>query len=269
MKLFHRLLDQSNGDGGAGDGGTASPWFGEPHKAFVESKGWKTADDAITSYANLEKLVGADRAGRTLVLPKDDKDVEGLKAFRAKLGVPDKEDDYQLPFPQNESGDFAKVASKWFHAQGIPKTAAQAIAKEWNTYFEGMMKAEGDRLKTESETQLNALKGEWGQEFDQRAEFARRFLKASGWDDAKVQRYEQTFGTAQMLKDFHGWGSKTGEHGFAEGEGGGGGSGFGMTPASARAKLDELREQRIAGKITEKDFHAQMEKMAPVAAKAV
>lgn len=265
MKLFHRLLDQSNPDGGAGGGG-AAPWFGEAHKGFVESKGWKTPDDAITSYANLEKLIGADRAGRTIVMPKDDKDVEGLKAFRAKLGVPEKDEEYQLPFPEGDSGEFSKVAAKWFHAHGVPKSAAQAIAKEWNGYFEQMMKAEGDRLKNESETQLNALKGEWGQDFDKRAELARRFLRASGWDDAKVQRYEQAFGTASMLKDFYGWGSKTGEHESAEGERGGGG--FGMTPASAREKLEELRQQRIAGSISDKDFHAQMEKLAPIASAA-
>lgn len=249
----------------SGDGNNPTSWFGDTHKGLVESKGWKSADDVITSYSNLEKLVGADRAGRTILLPKDANDAEGLKAFRAKLGVPEKADDYQLPFPEGDSGDFSKTAATWFHKHGVPKAAAQEIAKEWNAFFEGMLKDEQTKAQGESEKQLNALKTEWGDKFDQNAEFARRFLRASGWDEAKVKKYEDTFGTASMLKDFFAWGSKTGEHNFAGGDGGGG---FGMTPQAAKAKVDELRQQRLEDKISQKEYLEQMDKLAPIANKA-
>ena len=78
-------------------------WHGDSHKDFVAGKGWKTGDDAITGYQNLEKLIGAEKAGRSVVLPKDENDVEGNKAFRAKLGVPEKVDGYAIPEAYREA----------------------------------------------------------------------------------------------------------------------------------------------------------------------
>src|SRR5262245_744719 len=72
-------------------------WHGDGLKDYVGTKGWKTADDVISGYQNLEKLPGLQAAGRTIVLPKDDADVDGIKAFRAKLGVPEKVDGYTVP----------------------------------------------------------------------------------------------------------------------------------------------------------------------------
>ncbi len=252
MWLKHRLM-QANPDGGAGgDGGAANtPWFPETHKSIVESKGWKGPADAIDSYANLEKLIGADKAGRTVVLPKDDKDEEGIKAFRSKMGVPEAADKYELPLPEGDDGTFAKVAASWFHQHGIPKSAAQGISKAWNEHIAGLVKADEERAQNESQMQLTKLKTEWGGEFDKRSEFARRFLRASGWDDAKVTQYEQTFGTAAMLKDFYGWGSKMAEPDFAgDGNKGGGGA----DKQAAQNKLNEMRIARSEGKVTDTEW---------------
>lgn len=249
-----------------GDPGQAAntSWFGDANKEFVTSKGWKTGDDAVTSYRNLETLWGADKAGRAVILPKDDKDEEGIKAFRSKLGVPESPDKYELPIPEGDKGEFAKTAANWFHKQGIPKLAAQAIAKEWNDHIGALVKADEDRAKNESAMQLEQLKTEWGGEFDKRSEFARRFLRASGWDDAKVNLYEQTFGTAAMLKDFHGWGSKVAEPDFA----GDGSRGGGSDKVAAQNKLNEMRIARAEGKISDAEWfsgkQAEYEQLARI-----
>lgn len=239
----------------------AAAWYPEPAKDYVANKGWKAPADAITAYQSLETLFGADKAGRTLVLPKDDKDTEGMKAFRAKLGVPESADKYELPVPSGQEGDnLTKVASTWFHEAGIPKAAAQAITTKWNAHIEQLIKDGEKAAQTESHAQLEKLKGEWGAEFDQKAEYARRFLKAAGWDDTKMKRYEEAFGTAAMLKDFFQWGSKVGEPGFATGNGGGG---FTPSKEAIQTKIKALREQRIAGQVSEKEFHAQMAILGP------
>jgi hypothetical protein len=46
----------------------------EETRGLAEVKGWKSPADAIQSYANLEKMLGADKAGRGLVMPKEDAD---------------------------------------------------------------------------------------------------------------------------------------------------------------------------------------------------
>lgn len=237
-----------------------APWYPDTAKDYVANKGWKTPHDVLGGYQALETLFGADKAGRTIVMPKDDKDVEGLKAFRTKLGVPESADKYELPLPAGQGDELSKAAASWFHEAGIPKTAAQAITTKWNAHIEALVKAEQTKAQTESEVQLQTLKGEWGVEFDQKAEFARRFLKAAGWDDAKMAKYEQAFGTATMLKDFFQWGSKVGEPGFVSGDKGGG-----FTPGkeAIAAQIKALRDDRIAGRVTEKEFHAKMALLGP------
>lgn len=252
---------------GGGDGGApAAAWYGnEAHKPLIESKGFKSIDDVITWGTNAEKLIGADRAGRTLVMPKDDKDVEGIKAFRQKLGVPEKAEDYGLPVPEGQDDGFAKLASSWLHEIGVPKDMGQKVAGKWNEHIAKLVADSDAAIKADSDKQLDALKTEWGGEFDQNSEFARRFAAAAGWDKAKIERYEQAFGTATMLKDLHGLGKKLGEAGFTPSDGQGGG---GVSPAQAVQKIEQLKADRLSEKITQKEFLAEMDKYGPLAEKA-
>lgn len=240
----------------------AKPWFGDStHKELITGKGFKSLDDVITWGKNAESLIGLDRAGRTVVLPKDANDVEGNKAFRARMGVPEKADDYALPVPDGQDPALSKEAAKWFHEAGVPAPAARAITEAWNKHIEAMVTADVDRQQRASVADLEKLKGEWGGEFENRAEFARRFLREAGWDEAKVAKYESAFGTAQMLRDFHGWGTKVGEHSFQQGQGGGG-----MTPQkkAVQTQIDELRQKRLANQINTNDFNAEMGRLGPL-----
>ena len=60
------------------DEGTASQ-LGE----LVKAKGWKGPADALLSYQNLEKVFGADKAGRTILAPKSE--VEAYPAARLQV----------------------------------------------------------------------------------------------------------------------------------------------------------------------------------------
>lgn len=273
-RLFQKLQKADEGGGGGGGGAPngggapggggapAASWFGDAHKDYVTGKGFKSADDALVSLQNAEKLIGAERAGRTLIRPKDEKDVEGIKAWRAGIGVPDKVDDYGLPVPDGQDASFAKAASGWFHEIGVPKDMAQKIATKWNDHIAQVLKDTDTQLQAESTKQLDVLKGEWGNDFDKKAEEARRFMKAAGWDDAKVKRYESTFGTADMLKTFQSLGTKLGEAGFIKGDASGGG---GMTKQQALDKIAQLNADRVSGKIKQEDFLKQMDQLGPIA----
>lgn len=252
-------------DPGAGGGNTNTaanaPWYGEipaeraDLREWVTNKGYKDPVSALDSAFNLEKLIGFDKAGRTLVMPKDDKDVEGLKAFRAKLGVPEAADKYELPMRALKDGEqhsddekkFTAAVSSWMHSNNIPKTAAHALSKSFDEYFATEVKAQQAAAATTATKALDTLKGEWGGKFEENAEYARRFLKGTGSDDAWLATYEATFGTADMLQRFFKWGSATGEHPFKGGEGGS----HGMTLQQAEAKQAELHTQRMSGAITD------------------
>jgi hypothetical protein len=239
-------------------------WFGDSNKDYVANKGFKSGDDAITSLRNLETLLGAEKAGRTIVLPKDEKDAEGIKAYREKLGVPATAEGYELPVKEGDNGNFAKSASAWLHAAGIPKAAGQALAKHWNDFHDQALASAKAALDTQSQQQLDGLKAEWGDKFDQNSEQARRFMKAAGFGEDEVKLYEETFGTANMLKRWASIGEKLGEAGFAGGGGGGGNS----TAAQAREQLETLRAGRIAGTVSEEEWNRKAPALQEAAAKA-
>lgn len=247
----------------AGASGAAPAWYGaEGNKALVEAKGFKGVDDVFTAYANTEKLIGLDKAGRTIVKPKDDKDLDGIKSFRTALGVPEKADDYGLPVPDGDKGDFQKLASTWLHEAGIPKEAGQKLGAKWNEYVAKTLADGQTALKAEMDKQLDGLKGEWGDKFSEKSEHARRFMKAAGFTDEETKVYEEAFGTASMLKRWSSIGAKLGESGFVAGDGGGSVT---VSKSVAQAKVQQLNADRIAGKIDEKTFHSEMDKYGPVA----
>src|ERR1700748_763608 len=103
-------------------------------KEWAANKKFPDAESALKSYSNLEQLMGADKAGRTVMTPKDDTDVEGWKALGTKLGVPANAEEYKLPVPEGDNGDFAKLASGWMQKANIPPAMARALAAEWNTH---------------------------------------------------------------------------------------------------------------------------------------
>ena len=266
--MKHRLMAEGDASGAGGDaaaqaaaanGSGDKPWYSEAHKEYVTTKGWKTVDDALTSSINLEKLMGADRAGRTVVLPKDEQDVEGVKAFRAKLGIPLDATGYKVPDGLKDDpllGSFAKLALD----AGIPASGFDKVLNGMISAAQAQEVEAQNAAKASSAAELEKLKAEWGGEFDKNSEYARRFLRASGWDDAKMAKYESAFGTAAMLKDFHGWGSKTGEADFVAG-----GGSTAMTPSrmAVQKQIEAVRAARIAGTMTEAQFHAEMAILGP------
>ena len=250
---------------------TEAPWYGElaedtaPElKDWITNKAFADPMTALQSGFNTEKLIGLDKAGRTVVMPKDENDVEGLAAFRTKLGVPDSPDGYELPLPEGQSEEFSKVASTWFHEAGVPKDAAASIAEKWNTHISELVTAQQEEARVASEQQLNALKTEWGDAFGKNSEFGRRGFQAygskAGLDENDLKAVESTIGTAKMLKLFHSLGESMSESEFTEGDH----QDFSMTSDEAQTRLDEARKKRIAGDITEKEFMALQDKYGPM-----
>jgi len=261
------MTEQSQQQSSGGAGGGETSWYPEPMKEFVTGKGWKSPAEALDSYVNLEKLVGAEKAGRTIVLPKDEKDIEGTKVFRAKMGVPENAADYKLPVPEGQDPKLAEWASGVFHRLGTPAAQARTFVEEWNKHIDGIVtatQAEESRVQTE---QMNGLKTEWGDKFAGNAELAKRALTQFGsvakLDKANLDSLLAAVEkSAPVMKLFAAVGSSVAEHGFAAGESGG--TGFANSKKAIEAQIDELRQKRLANQVDEKTFHNEMQRLGPL-----
>lgn len=208
-------------------------------KAWVQATGLPDAERAVEKAWNLEKLLGADRAGRTIVLPADVNDAKAWEPIYEKLGRPPTPDGYKITVPDGSDPAFSKEAAQWFHGAGLAPAQAQALVEKWNAFqttaAQNAAKAEQEALRTEHE----ALSAEWGTgpAAEAQREYARRAAVTLGLDAEAITALEKVSGFSKTMKALAKVGQMSGE---AQAVGMGEGSQFGMTPAAARAQKDRL-----------------------------
>lgn len=228
------------GDGGAGAAADWTATFSDDVRGVIQTKGWKSPADAIGSYMNLEKLLGADKAGRGVVLPKDDAAADEWGAFYNRLGRPDSAEGYKLPVPDGDAGAFAKTAASWFHEAGLTGKQAEALAAKWNEHVGGTMQAQQAEFEQKAAVDLQDLQREWGDQFEAQAELARRARRESGLSEAEGQAIERALGLKKAAQVFAMLGKQFAEAPVKGGEGAGRGS-FGATPEDAKARISALK----------------------------
>lgn len=235
-------------------GSGEEPWYSSMPSNFqtaLQAKGWNglSKDEALTqvldSYVNLEKLIGADKAGRTVTLPKDDATPEERLEFFKKLGTPEKPEEYGFADIKDLPDTVKPLlteAQDWMHKAGLPKQMGANLLAE-------VAKAEvakAEAWNQQSQSDMNALSLEMGAEFDNKIELARRATRAAGIDQASMLKMEQALGTKQMLKMMMTFGDNLRE---AEAPAvGNGGAQFQQSSEAAKSE--------IAGLFQDKDFMA-------------
>lgn len=265
--MFNRVgkILRAEGDGGGG-GSTPPAWFGDANKEYVTGKGWKTGDDAVQSYRNLETLVGADKAGRTVIMPKDDKDADGIKAFRAKLGVPDKADGYKVPDSLKDDPLLPAITAA-AHKHGIPGSAYDGFVGDVLAALKDFDTKSANDATAASERALGELKTKHGAQYDAKVELGRRVVQSLGVKPEVLNKIEAAIGTSDMMSLFIDLGAKLGEAGGGGDAGKGGGSN--LTAEAAQQKIDELRQKRLKNEISQEKYLEELDRLGPIASPGV
>ena len=254
----------------------AGQWY-ESHpdesiRNWAANKGWADPNAALESGYNLEKLVGFEKAGRTLVVPKEDATPEEKRAFYTKLGVPEAADKYELPVPEGQSDAFSKTAAEWMLKHNVSKEAAQGLTKEWNEFQAAQETAHRAELDRQSDLEMQDLKTEWGAAHTEKTELAKRaaaqFIPAANAQERAqvLSKIEDAIGTGAMMKLFASIGEGLGEHKTNKGDELG--SGHTLTPAQAKARIEALKSDKawasayLTGDAAKQAEMAQLTKLA-------
>lgn len=206
-------------------------------KGYVQNKGWKDPVELATGYKNLEKLLGSEK----LPMPKGADDKDGWARVYDALGRPKTAEDYKLPVPEGDPGEFAKAASAKFHELGISAQQAQGLAEWWNGQQSGQVEQLQQQSAQKAEADIQSLRSEWGKAYDENLELGRRAAREFGLDGGKLSAIEQGLGTKGMLEFMAKIGRGLTEHTF---EGGNTTKGFGMTPEAAQQRIAALRNDQ-------------------------
>jgi hypothetical protein len=193
------------------------PWYSTISdadlKGYTEKKGWKSPQDAVTSYKNLEIKLGT-----AINLPSENATFEELNSFYAKLGRPETPDAYALPVPDGRDADFASHMSKIMFDSGIPAKSANALATAWNEYQTGL-EAKHNEIQAQAELQqIESLKQEWGAKYQTNEIIAQNAAKAFGVQGEQIEALQKVMGFDGTMKFFSNLGAKIGEDKFIGGQ---------------------------------------------------
>lgn len=235
------------GGGAAAPTGGAFDWNSAGLDAdtlgYVQNKGWKGVPDALTSYRNLEKLTGVP-ADKLIKLPKDNNPEEWNQVY-SKLGRPESADKYDIPLPEGDNGELAKVARGWFHENGLSVSQARGVAEKFNGYLTEQLTAQQARVNQEHQAQVVSLKGEWGDKYDANSAVVDRAAKAFGMTAEHVLALRNSMGPSAAMKFLYNIGSKIAVEDSELLGGGGTNPGFnGMSVEQAQSRIGELRKDR-------------------------
>lgn len=235
-----------------------SAWYGgfgnAEVKTWAEAKGFKDPEAVTESAYNLEKLIGFDKAGRTLVVPKDDASPEELRAFQSKLGVPEKPDGYTLPLPADADPKLLATMQGWMHEAGVPPKSATKLTESFVKFSVEQQAQQEQALVVNSDKAFADVTARWGKDADANIELGKRFAaqllpeqvtldsgEKVGRADFLAKIFNSTGATAAMMELFAKAGAGLGEHRLHQN----GGNGFSVdSPAAAQARIKALQSDK-------------------------
>lgn len=204
---------------------------------FVGGKGWKDAGALLGSYQNLEKDYR-----QSVKIPGEDAKPEDVAKFWARMGRPEKSDDYKLEGYKPPEGGLDLIP--WFkgiaHKHNLPSKAFEGVAGEFVQHMNEVAKQEQEQYVAQVQTQMDKVTKEWGPEAAIHQRNIQLFRQAFGLSTDDTTEMMLAIGPEKWAK----FASKAGGY-FAEAKIGGdlpgGGSQFGMTKEAAQARIDEMK----------------------------
>jgi len=158
---------------------------------LVAQKGWRSARDVLTSYQNLERLVGGDR----LVLPARDAGLDAWAPVWDRLGRPRAAGGYDFTPPAGISYDPAHA--DWFRETAFKLGLSQDQARALHDTFLERFSAAADGSAPEPEIDLTQL---WGRQYDRNMAAARRAYGAFLGDEGSFEAIAEGIGEAALME---------------------------------------------------------------------
>jgi len=218
-----------------GAGGVWTDGLAEDTRGYVENKGWGDPSAIVSSYQNLEKMVGAPPES-LIKLPKE-MTPEASREIYGRLGMPEEAAGYELAIPDGEES-FGETLREIYHKAGATKDQASSMTEALMAFGAEQEKQEVEARQSKNADEKRNLEKEWGNAYADNLKTAATAAREFGMNKEQLDALEQTLGYKGTHELFHKIGSKIGEANFQDGDG----NGFGnITPAAAQAALTELQ----------------------------
>tara|TARA_R110000787_G_scaffold91459_2_gene192786 strand:+ start:8970 stop:9815 length:846 start_codon:yes stop_codon:yes gene_type:complete len=206
--------------------------------SIIEAKGWKSNEDMLKSYINLERSVGADK----VVLPAKDSNILEWEGWD-QLGTPKDAADYLMAQPDGFEGYDAGLSDDMrevFHEAKLTPAQAQHIHDKFVERMGNSLTENQTATMQKSEQWEGELKKEYGTAFDERVEAARYAIREFGSPELQTALDQSGLGShPELVRAFAKVGMQLGKGSqFKDAETSGN---FGTTPEMAKEQIAALR----------------------------
>ena len=137
---------------------------------YATTKGFDKAgfEGVVKRYNHLEKMMGADKAGRTVTLLGDDATPEQKAEFFGKLGRPEAADGYTFALPEGADTSRLDALRGVAHDLGLSDAQFNGLATADAAFLENMSAEAETNSGIAAQEAENALKKEWGAAYEQK-----------------------------------------------------------------------------------------------------
>ena len=234
-----QMLTDNSPPSEPGSEASSAPWYGEVDtdtQGYIGNKGWKGAADVIHGYRNLEKLMGHDRAGRTLTIPKEGEDTSD---FYTKLGRPGKAEEYNFGESDGELTDWFR--SKAFDL-GLSQDQASKLLSDWNEHVGELSEGQDADAKADYDNQWNDLKKDWGSAYDANINAAKKAAAKFGFEAEEIDAMEKALGPRKLFHRMSDIGRALAEDSFESGDRE---YNFRYSPSEAQNRISDLKNDSV------------------------
>lgn len=209
---------------------------------LVKTKGWKSPDDVIASYSNMEKFAGKF-SSRGIVIPDSDSPEEWGKVYD-KLGRPEAPNGYEFNHIDvntldEDSKQHLNFVKELGFEVGLTKSQMEKFVSKYDAKMAEIEVSHSENAQRSIDKQVGELKNEWGEAWDQKIALARSAAKKFGIEGEKLAALETNAGFAPMMKALAEIGESLFEDGFVAGFSGS--SNPVRTPKQAMQELKEVQ----------------------------
>ena len=196
---------------GGDNQGAAETWYDslnltDEGKGLIQAHNFKTAEDLLKSYKNLESFTGVDK-NELIRIPKVKEGEEAdYSAVYDALGRPKTAAEYGLP-----DTDFAKAASEQMYKMGLTAKQAKGLSDWVDAYTKEQgatsQQAREEELEKQAQEQIAGLQKDWGKDYDLNIEVAKQavadYQKELGLDADVLDKLGDYIGVDRATKLFY------------------------------------------------------------------
>lgn len=196
---------------GGDNQGVTETWYDslnltDEGKGLIQAHNFKTAEDLLKSYKNLESFTGVDK-NELIRIPKVKEGEEAdYSAVYDALGRPKTAAEYGLP-----DTDFAKAAAEQMHKMGLTAKQAKGLSDWVDAYTKEQgttsQQAREEELEKQAQEQIAGLQKDWGKDYDLNIEVAKQavadYQKELGLDADVLDKLGDYIGVDRATKLFY------------------------------------------------------------------